>query len=92
MVTLQSRLRIAKDILSHDLDGESVLLNLNTGVYLGLNSVGTRVWHLIANHELLETVLDFLIQEYDVTRDQCIRDLFLLVQEMQEQQLLEATT
>jgi hypothetical protein len=90
MICLQSRLRIAPGILSHDLDGEAVLLNLNTGVYLGLDAVGTRIWQLISEHGLLESVLDVLTHEYDVTRQHCKRDLLSLVQEMQEQQLLEA--
>jgi hypothetical protein len=89
MVSLQSRLRIAKDILSHDLDGEAVLLNLKTAVYLGLDPLGTRIWHLISEHGLLQTVLDVLTQEYEVTREECTQDLLSFVQEMQEQQLLE---
>lgn len=91
MVTLQSRLRIAKDILSHNLEGEAVLLSLHTGVYLGLDPVGTRIWNLIEQYQSLQDVLDVLVMEYDVPRDRCADDLLSLVREMQEHQLLEET-
>jgi hypothetical protein len=42
--------RICDDVVFHDLQGELVLLNLKTGVYFGLDSVGTRIWHLIREH------------------------------------------
>jgi len=84
-----SRLRIPEGILFQDLQGETVLLNLNTGVYFGLDPVGTRIWHLIQEQQSLQKVLDALLDEYDVTNDQCAQDLFSLVALMQEKGLIE---
>lgn len=41
--SLTSRVRIRDDVLSRDLQGEAVILNLNTGLYFGLDPVGTRI-------------------------------------------------
>jgi hypothetical protein len=89
MITLQSRLRIPEGILSHNLDDESVLLNLNTGVYLGLDPVGSRIWHLMQNQDSLQKVLDALVEEYDVPPERCTEDLLSLVGQMMEQKLVE---
>jgi hypothetical protein len=42
--SLTSSVRIRDDVLSRDLQGEEVILDLNTGVYFGLDPVGTRIW------------------------------------------------
>jgi len=34
-----------KTKVSSDLGGEAVILDLKSGVYYGLNDVGTRIWH-----------------------------------------------
>lgn len=88
-LSLASRLRIPEGILSHDLQGELVILNLNTGVYFGLDPVGTRIWHLIHEHGQLQHIRDALLDEYEVAEDQCTSDLLKLTAQMQENQLLE---
>src|SRR2546423_14492858 len=39
----------ADHLLSQEIDGEMVLLDLRSGMYLGLNGVGTFVWKLISS-------------------------------------------
>jgi len=60
------RLRIADDVVFRDLAGESVLLNLSTGTYFGLDAIGTRLWHLVAEHGSSALVIETLLAEYDV--------------------------
>ena len=43
-ISLNSRVRILDDVLFQELQGEAVLLNLKTGVYLGLDQLGTQIW------------------------------------------------
>ena len=40
-LTLESKLRIPTDVVMQDIAGESVLLDLKTERYYGLNEVGT---------------------------------------------------
>jgi hypothetical protein len=87
--SLDLRLRIPEGILCHDFQGEMVLLNLNTGVYFGLNQVGTRAWELIQTHQSLKKVVEILLDEYEVPPDQCTQDLLELVEHMKESRLLE---
>jgi hypothetical protein len=55
----------APDVVFRDLDGEAVVLDLATGMYFGLDDVGTRMWQLIEQHGTLPEVLDILEQEFD---------------------------
>ena len=88
-LSLASRFRIPEGVLSRNLQGEEVLLNLNTGVYFGLDPIGTRVWHLLQEHQTLQKVLDSLLAEYDVGEDQCAQDLLHLAVQLQEKGLIE---
>ena len=77
-VTLSTRVCPADDVLFQEMQGEAVLLNLATGVYLGLDQVGTRFWQLLAEHENLGAVVDAMLEEYDVSRERLERDLISL--------------
>jgi len=57
-LSVKSRVRINDDVLFQELQGERVLLNLKTGVYMGLDKVGTRVWQLMGQNEMLSGVLE----------------------------------
>lgn len=86
--SLSSRITVNDDVLFQDLNGEGVLLNLKSGVYFGLNQVGTRVWQLLEEHSVLAEILDRLLEEFDVPSEECSRDLLNLVLEMEQQGLV----
>ena len=91
VVSLASHAHIPDGILHQNLEGELVLLNLHTGIYFGLDSVGARTWELIHAHQNLplQRVLNSLVGEYDVQRDRCAEDLLYLVALLEENRLLE---
>lgn len=91
VVSLASRARVPDGVVFQTLQDEMVLLNLHTGVYFGLNAVGTRIWQLIQVHQEapLNNVLDALVDEYNVRRDRCTGDLLKLVARLEENRLLE---
>ena len=82
------RLTIPEDVMVRDLGGEAVLLHLGTGTYFGLDSVGTRIWHLLAEHQSTEAVIPLLLQEFDVDERKLRLDLEALVTQLLAQRLL----
>jgi len=88
---LASRIRINDDVLSQDLNGEVVLLNLKTGVYFGLDPIGSRVWELFAGNGEVARILEVLLSEYDVPRDRLSEDLVALITKLQKHQLVTVT-
>ena len=88
MATLTSRVRVNDDVLFQELQGEAVLLNLKSGVYFGLDPVGTRIWQLFAEHESLAEVAQVIVTEYDVAQDRCSEDLLTLVGDLEKQGLV----
>jgi len=74
-ISLDSQLRCAPDVLSRNLDGETVLLDLETGTYFGLDAVGTRIWELIAQNQPPPAILKVILDEYDVDEQRARTDL-----------------
>jgi hypothetical protein len=71
-------------VLSRELSGETVLLNLESGVYYGLDAVGTRVWQLLLQGGTVAGICDTMIDEYDVAPDILRGDVVRLVGELRE--------
>lgn len=78
-----------QDQISSDLGGESVILNMKTGVYHGLNEVGARVWDLIEQPKAVKDIKQVLLEEYEVEADTCTNDLFSLLNELKTAGLIE---
>jgi Coenzyme PQQ synthesis protein D (PqqD) len=87
-LSITSRVRINETVLFQELQGEAVLLNLKTGVYLGLDKVGARIWQLLGEHDVLSEVAETMLREYDLTEERCREDLLHLVKKMEEQALV----
>ena len=90
-LSLRSYVRIRDGVLSRDLQGELVILDLNTGLYFGLDPVGTRIWYLLQDHQSLQKALDALVEEYEVTESGCAQDLLDFVAKMLERGLVEVS-
>ena len=77
-LTLNDSIVVSEDVLFRELDDEAVLLNLKTGIYFGLNPLGTRIWRLILEERSLARVLEKMLHEYDVERAVMETDLLEL--------------
>ena len=85
--------RAHPDVVWRDVDGEIVLLNVETGHYFGLDPVGGRVWTLLHASEsglTLEALADAVSQEFDVDRPTALTDLTALIGELEAHHLLVA--
>jgi hypothetical protein len=71
-------------VLCRELSGETVLLNLESGVYYGLDAVGTRVWQLLLQGLSIADICDTLIDDYDVAPDVLRGDVVRLIGELRE--------
>ena len=89
-ISLNSQIQISKDAVSRNLQGEMVILNLQTNVYCGLDQIGARIWQLINEHKSLKKVLDKLVEEYEVTEEEGTKDLLNFISLLQEKELIEA--
>lgn len=91
-VSLDTRVAVSEDTVFRELDGEAVILQLESGMYYGLDPVGTRLWQLIDQHGQLRPVYDAALEEFDVEPAQLRNDLLVLVTDLVAKQLVVMRT
>ena len=82
MLTRAARLQIPEQVVTRQVGDETVLLNLESGTYFGLDPVGSRFLELLEVEGTLATVLAKMLEEFDVTEAQLEADLLRLADEM----------
>jgi hypothetical protein len=90
-MTLTDRVVPKSDVIFRALGAEAVVLNLDSGTYFGLNSVGTRIWLLLEQHDLASTC-EQLEAEYDAPRERIQSDVLALVDSLEGKGLVERRT
>ncbi len=88
-VPFNRKLAVAEDTLINFIDGESVILNLESESYFGLDQVGTRMWIVLTNSDCIQTAYEKLLDEYDVGAEELRRDLDEMVESLLSQGLVK---
>jgi hypothetical protein len=89
MVSLEDRVSVPSHVLVRFLDKESVLLNIETERYFGLDETGTRMWQLVTAAPKIEVAYGQLLEEYDVEPELLRANLTDLVSRLVENGLLQ---
>lgn len=82
-MNLNQTVVLSPEVISQEVSGETVLLDLDSENYFGLDEVGTRIWQLIQENGELQSVYDTLLAEYDVTPEQLLQDMEKLLTDIQ---------
>ena len=84
----KNKITVPDGVLVRELAGESVLLNLNSESYFGLDEVGTRMWASLVTSPSIEAAFDTLLAEYEVEPERLSADLNIFTQKLVELGLL----
>jgi hypothetical protein len=86
--TFSDRVEVPKDVLVRFVAKETVLLNLDTEIYYGLDDIGTRIWQVVTAAASIEKAYEELLSEFDVEPDLLRRHLSKLVDRLADLGLL----
>jgi hypothetical protein len=87
-IAFDQKVTASPHVLAKELQGEMVLLDLQSESYFGLDAVGTRIWQTVSTSPSLEHALGVLLDEYDVESDRLRKDMRVLVERLVEKGLL----
>ena len=82
------RVTVPEAVMFRELEGESVLLNLDSEVYFGLDEVGTRIWHALSETGKVGEAVNRLLEEFEVDEETVRKDLAELLEELVENGLV----
>ncbi len=77
-----------QDKLSTDLDQETIILDLESGIYSQLNPVASTIWKLLEIPVSFETIVNEVVSTYDVTKDSCTDEIISFLADLAENQLI----
>lgn len=86
-LNLESRLEAAQSVVTRGVGDDTMLLDLESGTYFGLDPIGSEIWQAIESNQSLGEACDRLEALYEVTREQLERDVIALAVELVEKGL-----
>ncbi len=87
--SFEQKLKAAPDTLINVIEGESVLLSLQTESYYGLDEIGTRMWSVLTTSETIQAAYETLLDEYEVDAETLRTDMQDLIDKLISHGLVE---
>lgn len=83
------RLRRVPNLLSTDIDGEVVMMDVEKGLYFGLDAVGSDIWKRLETPVSAAELAAELVKDYDADTATIEADVLALFNRLVEQGLAE---
>jgi hypothetical protein len=87
-ICLKSNIQRNPNIVTSTLDGEIVMMSVENGEYYGLDEIGTRIWGLLEKPVLIEELINSLINEFEVDRQECEHDTLEFLEDLFSKNLI----
>jgi hypothetical protein len=87
-MNLSAKVSIPTQVMARTVGDETVILDLASGTYYGLDPVGARMWQLMSEGQPLAAVCDTILDEYEVTREALEGDILRLTEELRAKGLV----
>jgi hypothetical protein len=88
-ISFQAKISVPKQVLVRIFQDESVLLNLDSESYHGLDDMGTSMWKALIETENIQAAYERLLSEYDVNEVTLQNDLGTFIEKLLERGLVE---
>lgn len=75
-------------LMTADMNGSAVMMDIMTGKYYNLGEIGGRIWELLEEPATLAALVQKLTAEYDVSAEQCRNDILPFLNTLLERGLL----
>jgi hypothetical protein len=87
-MNLSDKVSIPPQVMARTVGDETVILDLASGTYFGLDPVGARIWALMGEGQTLAEICATMLEEYEVEREQLEVDVLRLAAELAERGLV----
>jgi len=77
-------IKLSPDVLTQEISGEMVILDLKKEQYLSLNEFGTRIWKMLEKTSVLDDIFQDLLDDFEVEATILERDMKQLLIDMDE--------
>lgn len=89
MITATSTVVVSQNQVSSELNGEAVILNMQDGVYYGLDEVALVIWNAIQRPTTIAQICEVVRAEYEVSEAECAHSVVALLEHLHSVGLVE---
>lgn len=89
VISFRQSVAVPQRVVMQEVEGESVVLNLDSEDCFTLDEVATRMWAVLTAAASIQEAYDALLAEYDVAPEVLRQDLEKLIGQLVESGLLE---
>lgn len=83
------KFHISPQVIHSKIDDEVVVMSIEAGEYLTLDSVGSRIWELLSEKpSTVDELVGLLMEEYEVDRETCLNDVQAFIDDMAARKLI----
>ena len=87
-MNLSDRIAVPADVMARQVGEETVILDLASGTYFGLDPVGAHMWQAMVEGKTLAQVCERMLAMYEVSRGDIERDVLALGQKLFDKKLI----
>lgn len=84
----QTILKRKSGLMTANMNGSAVMMDISTGKYYNLGETGGRIWDLLEQPTTLSDLIQALTAEYAVSAEQCKADIQPFLQQLVDRSLL----
>lgn len=81
-------IKLKKQISVTDLSGEKVMIDFDSGKYYMLKGVGNDIWDLIQNEISVGDIVDKLLSEYEVSKEECVSSVIDFLTKLKDMEFI----
>lgn len=81
-------IKLTKEINVTDLSGEKVMVDFESGKYFLIKGVGNDIWDMIQKEITAGEIIENLLQEYEVSEEECEKSVFEFLGKLEELQFI----
>lgn len=92
MIEISSTVSASADPLSTEIDGELVMMDMDSGRYFNLDRIGTVIWRELEQPRKVADLCQSLSQRYEAPASEIERDVLDLLRQMADKKLIRLHT
>ncbi|MFB5267893.1 lasso peptide biosynthesis PqqD family chaperone [Paenibacillus enshidis] len=88
-ITIDDTIFQTSGSIASDMDGDKVMMSIESGKYYNLGKVGGRIWELATSPVTVSQIVETLVVEYDIERELCEQQVISFVAALFKENLIQ---
>lgn len=85
---LNTTLSRGEEYVFNEVDGELVMMSIETGDYVSMNETGKIIWELLEQDKTVNELIALLVQQFDVDQEIVKNDVVPFIEQMKTKGIL----